>query len=201
MALMKFSAGAVVKTAGLGPREIRVVASTPTQDRVGDILEPGGCKLDSYRKNPIVLADHDPSTPVGTARPVVVGDRLEATITFAPAGISAKADEYCGLYKAGVMSAVSVGFNPIKSEPIRGTGGTRFTAWELFEISCVAVPANTEALVVQRSHGASNSGEELARSEARRKRLLEILDRADVGRAAEIKRAEMRGIEDRKSVV
>ena len=35
---------------------------------------------------------------------------IEATITFPPLGASRVADEFCALAKAGVLSAVSVGF-------------------------------------------------------------------------------------------
>ena len=65
-----------------------------------------------------------------------------------------------GLIKGGVLNAVSIGFSPIESEPIKG-GGWRYTKWELLEISVVAVPANPNALVVQRAHkaGAALSAE------------------------------------------
>lgn len=143
--------GAVVaKAAGLGPRQIRVIASTENADRVGDVLLMSGCDLKSYRKNPIVLADHDRCAPIGTAVAEVKGARLEAVITFAPPGASEKADEYCALAKSGVISAASVGFMPIAQEPIKG-GGYKIKAWELYEISLVAIPANADAVVMQRS--------------------------------------------------
>lgn len=155
MTMRKFIPGRIVKDAGLGPREIRVIGSTATQDRVGDIVEPRGCDMRAYLSNPIALANHDPTKPIGTARPAIVSNRLEATIVFAPAGLSAVADEWCGLAKAGVITGVSIGFNPIEYEPLPSGAGTRFTKWELLEISLVAVPANAEALIVERSHHAS----------------------------------------------
>src|SRR3984885_5980701 len=78
-------------------------------------------------------------------------NRLEAVINFAPKGVSEIADETCALAKAGVLNAVSIGFRPLKSEPLR-TGGQKFTKWELLELSIVSVPANPSALVVQRAH-------------------------------------------------
>jgi HK97 family phage prohead protease len=139
------------KSIGLGPRQIRVIASTETVDRVGDIVVMGGADLTAFRKNPIVLASHDYHQPIGTAKVEVKGGVLEAVITFAPSGVSKAADEWCGLAKNGVVNAVSIGFNPRKAEPIRG-GGTKFTEWELLEISLVGIPANSSALVVERSH-------------------------------------------------
>jgi HK97 family phage prohead protease len=148
----KFLPGSVIKDGvGLGPREIKVVASTGTPDRVGDIVEPSGCNMRGYLRNPIVLADHNPSSPVGTAAPAIVNNRIEAKITFAPVGISQAADTWCGLCKSGVINGVSIGFRPIDYEPLRGGSGTRFGSWELLEISLVAVPANSEALVVERA--------------------------------------------------
>jgi phage head maturation protease len=72
-------------------------------------------------------------------------------INFAPKGVSEIADETCALAKAGVLNAVSIGFRPLKSEPLR-TGGQKFTKWELLELSIVSVPANPSALIVQRAH-------------------------------------------------
>jgi phage head maturation protease len=72
-------------------------------------------------------------------------------INFAPKGVLEIADETCALAKAGVLNAVSIGFRPLKSEPLR-TGGQKFTKWELLELSIVSVPANPSALVVQRAH-------------------------------------------------
>lgn len=157
--IVKFATGGT-----LSDRQIRAVISTPTPDRVGDIVEPSGCDLTAYRKNPIVLADHDPSEPIGTALVSIHPDRIEATITFAPAGASAKADSYCALAKAGILRTVSIGFAPTKSRPAAG-GGYRFEAWALLECSLVSVPANPDALIIERAMGVK-SGRVLSRSNA-----------------------------------
>ena len=141
----------------LGEREIEVVMSTAVLARDGHILVPGGCRLDNYRANPIVLWSHNPDLPIGNAPDIVVeSDKIRARIAFAPAGISAKADEVCGLMKSGVVRAVSVGFNPIDGEalnPSKPRGGQRFTDWELLELSAVSVPSDPDALVTARAHG------------------------------------------------
>ena len=92
--------------------------------------------------------------PVGNAVPAVQNGRVEALITFGPKGISAKADEVCGLYKSGVLRTVSVGFDPIEMEPIED-GGIRYKKWELLELSCVSVPANPNAVTIARSGAAA----------------------------------------------
>jgi HK97 family phage prohead protease len=148
--IRKFTSGQVIADAALGAREIRVVANSGKSDRVKDVLVAKGCQLDNYRTNNIVLANHDQNHPIGNFEPSIKGDAVEGVITFAPAGVSAKADEYCGLYKSGVMKTVSVGFSPVDAEPIAG-GGTRYKQWELQEISCVAVPCDPGAIVTARN--------------------------------------------------
>jgi HK97 family phage prohead protease len=146
----KFMSSAVLADATLGERQIRVVASSPVSDREKDIMVPTGVMLKNFVRNPIVLADHDRTKPIGTAAPEVKNGRLEALITFAPLGASSKADEYCALAKAGVLNSVSVGFMPIEVKPNKA-GGVDINEWELLELSLVAVPANPDALVIARS--------------------------------------------------
>jgi HK97 family phage prohead protease len=154
--MLKRHAGEVRKFVGgtaqtLGDRQIRVVASDASTDHAGDIVEPLGCDLSAYRTNPIVLADHDPTKPIGNASIAVTGSAVTAVITFAPRGASAKADEYCALAKAGVLAGVSIGFTIIDAKPLSSTGGMRIAKWMLLEISLVAVPCNQSAIVVERS--------------------------------------------------
>ena len=152
---LKYVSGSVLADSTLGERQIRVVASDPTVDRVKDVMVPEGCVLDGYKSNPIFLFNHDPHSPVGNAAVAVQNNRVEALVDFAPKGISAKADEICALYKSGVLRAVSVGFQPIEYEPIKD-GGTRYTKWALMELSGVSVPANPNAITLERSMATSS---------------------------------------------
>src|SRR4051812_28920520 len=93
----KFIAGAVIDDPTLGERQVRICLSDPTPDRVKDVMRPEGCILTDYLKNPIVLADHDPTQPIGTAKVEITSAGVTALIDFAPKGISAKADQYCAL--------------------------------------------------------------------------------------------------------
>jgi HK97 family phage prohead protease len=148
---LKYTSAPVVLDPTLGERQIMVVASDPTLDRTKDVMRPEGCVLDNYQNNPIVLASHDPTQPIGSAKAAIRNGRVEALIDFAPAGISAKADEFCGLAKAGVLRAVSVGFDPIEYAPNKA-GGYDYNKWELMELSLVAVPANPGARIIARAH-------------------------------------------------
>lgn len=186
----KYIPAAVASDGALTDRQVRVIASSGATDRVGDIVVPGGCRLDAYRKNPIVLADHDSTKPVGTAAIEVKANRVEAVITFAPAGASEVADRTCALVKSGVLNAVSVGFLPLASEPIRDKSGrqtgVKITDWELTEISIVAVPANAEAVVIARGGHSTPAGPDYAQRQAdieHAQRREEAARLADVGLA------------------
>ncbi len=150
--IQKFAVGG----AELPPRTIIATISDETPDRVGDIMVASGLtNATEYNEtNPVVLAWHEPTKVVGNGRVSVKSHpaRVEAVIKFAPKGVSETADEIYGLVKAGALNGVSIGFQPIESEPLRG-GGMKFTKWALLEISIVAVPANPSALILQRSYG------------------------------------------------
>lgn len=139
----------------MGEREVEIVMSTPELARDGHVLEPQGCVLGNYLKNPIQLWRHDDAYPVGRNDDIrVIPDGIRAKSTFAPPGIFPKADEVCGLVKARIINAVSVGFNVIESEPLdprKPRGGQRITKWELLECSWVAIPADTGAIVLART--------------------------------------------------
>jgi HK97 family phage prohead protease len=140
-----------MKFLGVGPRQIRGIASDGKLDLVGDILEPQGVRLDEYRRNAIVLAQHDANQPIARCAHIgVENNQVVALIEFPPEGTSDKADEYLRLIKAGIVGALSVGFIPHAWSPISGTG-LRFTDWTLLELSCVSMPANPSALVTERS--------------------------------------------------
>ena len=148
----------------VGEREIKVIASDSTPDRMGDVLEPAGCDLTNYRRNPVVLAQHDANQPIGRCSRIgIEGTAVVATIQFPAEGVSAKADEYCRLMKAGVVSAVSVGFLPKSWTPL-SSGGLRFKEWELLELSAVSIPANPSALVTAKAFGSTDRARDLARA-------------------------------------
>jgi HK97 family phage prohead protease len=156
MTIQKFYAA---KTEPVGERQARVICSTGDVDRAGDVVVQDGIDLSAYKMNPIVLWGHDTSQPIAKAVEIgIVEGKLMATVEFPPAGISAKADEICGLVKSGVISAVSIGFNPTEMEPIDKSnpkkGPQKYLKCELGEFSFVSVPANKSALTVERQNSA-----------------------------------------------
>jgi HK97 family phage prohead protease len=135
----------------------RVRASTNELARDGHILEPAGLLTENFLRSGAVLFDHDPKVPVAT--PVLAeladgGAALDIEVEWPPAGISVDADKVRGLVKAGVIRAVSIGFDPIDAVPINAAkprGGLHISTADLLELSFVSVPADTGAVVTQRS--------------------------------------------------
>ncbi len=136
-------------------RTFWAVASSPTVDRQGDLIEPSGWDFANFLKNPVIPWAHDyASPPVARALAVKVEKgRLLFQAQFPTAEEYAFADTIYRLYKGGYLRAFSVGFAPLESEVAthqvggRSLTGTRYTKQELYEISCVTLPANPEALV------------------------------------------------------
>lgn len=143
-------------------RQIKITINTKDVDRDGDIVEPEGGNLKDYRRNPIVLYNHDHKKPIARCTDIKVDiDAITATVEFPPEGTSANSDEVYGLMKSGVLNAASIGFQTTKYEYLyedSGNANSRITGlhikeWELREFSIVSVPANPHALVVERSDG------------------------------------------------
>jgi HK97 family phage prohead protease len=125
-------------------RVIEGIASTPEPDRTADIVEPYGAKF----KLPMpLLLDHDHKNAVGVVEVANVtpkGIAFKARIAKIAEPGEAKdlVDKAWQLVKHKLRAAVSIGFRPLEHE-ILPTGGIRFKAWEWFELSLVAVPANS----------------------------------------------------------
>ena len=133
-------------------RKVRVICSTATEDRAGDVVRAEGIQLIRYKQNPVVLFNHDAQHPVARCVEIgVVNGRLEAVVQFPDEGTSQKADETYRLIKAGVINAVSIGFRGLEAEPYGENWGYDFKSSELLEFSFVSVPANPDALIIERS--------------------------------------------------
>jgi HK97 family phage prohead protease len=149
---------AEAKAAVDGERIIDFIISTDAIDRMGDTISVDGWQLADYRKNPVVLWAHDSSMPpIAKASNVRVEDgKLKARAEFVTREMSLFGDQIYQMIKGGFLSAVSVGFDPMKwvwSEEDGRTMGIDFTQQELLEFSVVPIPANPEALIEARSAG------------------------------------------------
>ncbi|MEI7294043.1 phage major capsid protein [Paraburkholderia tropica] len=146
-----------VKSLDDGSRILTGVASTPTPDRVGDIVVPAGIQ---YKTPFPLLWQHDPSKPIGMVNKMTVTDAgAEVEATIAPAGTAPYIDEAYNLIKAGLVPGLSIGFRPIDAEYNKATGGYLIKTCELFELSAVTIPANADAAVQTiKSHDKSRVG-------------------------------------------
>lgn len=139
-----------VKAVDEEERVIEGVASTPSTDRMDDIVEPMGAKF----KLPMpLLWQHRHDQPIGHvefAEPSEDGIPFRARIAkIADAGILRdEVDKAWQAIKAGLVRGVSIGFRALEDpEPIKGTFGFRFKSWEWLELSAVTIPANAEATI------------------------------------------------------
>jgi HK97 family phage prohead protease len=133
-----------------GSRTITVVASTESEDRIGDVILASGWELNGYLANPVILWAHDYFRPaIGRAEKVWVEDAsLKAELIFADTPF---ARDIQSLYEQGFMRGISVGFRAIESESRTTAAGgkaTLFKRQELLEISVAPVPLNRDALAI-----------------------------------------------------
>lgn len=145
---------------------LEFVLSDETVDRMGDVVSVDGWVLANFKKNPIALFGHSSSFPIGTWSNIrVEAGKLIAKLNLAARGTSARLDELISLVEQGILRAVSVGFIPLKSEPIdekRPYDGMRFIKQELLETSLVSVPANPAAIALAKSLNISDETMSLA---------------------------------------
>jgi HK97 family phage major capsid protein/HK97 family phage prohead protease len=130
-------------------RIIAGVATTPTPDRDGDIVEPLGVSF----KNPLpLLLYHNSQKPVGWVKfkkPTAEGIDFEAHLPTVdePGVVRDRIEEAWQSLKHGLLGAVSIGFRSIEDSINKETGGFRFLKSEVMELSLVAIPAQPDARI------------------------------------------------------
>lgn len=116
-------------------------ANTVDKDRHSDIIvqeawTKGG--LDNYIKNPIILAFHDHTKPIG----MMVDYFIDSKGFKIVAEVSKAAGNVYDLIKEGILRAFSVGFMVKDADYDPNTDIFVIKDLELFEVSVVSVPAN-----------------------------------------------------------
>ena len=145
-------------------REIVGLATTPSPDRVGDIVEPKGAQF----KLPVpLLWQHDHSLPIGHVSAARVTSKgIEVTAKIAKVDeegtLKNRLDEAWQSMKAGLVRGLSIGFKPLESSRLDGdkSYGMRYLKWLWLELSAVTVPANADCSIttlknLDRRHRAS----------------------------------------------
>jgi len=137
-----------VKSIDEDQRVITGIASTPSTDRVGDVVEPKGAKFNL----PIpFLMDHGKNGSDDS-----IGHVISAQVKADGIHIKAKIEQDAALpyldaawakIKKGLVRGLSIGFKGIEVERIKDAG-IRFKQWEWLELSAVVIPANAEASIL-----------------------------------------------------
>src|SRR5262245_8777446 len=133
-------------------RRIEGIATTPTPDRMGDIVEPKGIEF----KNPMpLLWQHHHDQPVGEVsfkRPTDEGIEFVAHIAdpeqAKSAALKDRLLEALDSVELGLVKGVSIGFVPLEFNFMKD-GGLRIEKAEVMELSLVTIPANAEATILQ----------------------------------------------------
>lgn len=126
------------------------IASTVAADRMGDIVEPKGAR---FALPMPLLWQHDAKSPIGMVTAAKVSP-TGITITAQLAkdaqstALKERVAEAWDSIKLGLVRGLSIGFRPLKGEPVdaeKGFGGMRYKEWEWLELSAVTIPANAGA--------------------------------------------------------
>jgi len=140
-----------IKSVDSERRTITGIATTPTPDSSGDVIEPLGI---SFRNPTPLLLHHDRKQPVGRAtfqKPTPNGVAFEAQFPLVdePGTVKTRVDEAWHSVKAGLITGVSVGVKALMSDVEKlKSGGVRLLKSEIFELSLVTIPANMEATIL-----------------------------------------------------
>jgi len=118
-------------------------------DLGGDIVAPGAFKKSIRERKGKVLPmlwNHDPGHPIGKWTAIEEDERglkMEGRVT---PGVS-KGSEVLAMVRDGVIDGMSIGFNSIKADRDEVSGVRTLKEVELWEVSLVTFPMNTEATV------------------------------------------------------
>lgn len=135
------------KTVGAEDEEIYIsgYASTTAVDRAGDTIPTSVWEegIRNFLKNPVVLAFHDHTKPVGR----VIDSRVDKDKgLWVKARISKAAGEVYNLIKDGVITAFSVSIRVLDAEYNALADIFVIKKVELLELSTVSVPCNQDTL-------------------------------------------------------
>jgi len=137
------------KALGAKPNENDVViegyANYFAKDAYNERMDPMSVKLERYKKNPILLFNHDMNYPIG--RVVEVTPKEDGLyVKAAVSGVDHDKVSYVReLVKDGTLCTFSVRFADETVEEDPQTGGKLIKDWELQELSIVSIPAQPDS--------------------------------------------------------
>lgn len=127
------------------------IATTPTPDRVDDVVEPKGAQFTL----PVpFLWQHDKRQPIGNVTEAqVTDDGIKVVIQLVKPDdvesdeLKKRLQEAWDSIKTGLVRGLSIGFRGLEMADIQGTWGYKFIKWDWYELSAVTIPANQEATI------------------------------------------------------
>jgi HK97 family phage major capsid protein/HK97 family phage prohead protease len=138
-----------IKALDADQRILTGVATTPSTDSEGDVVEPDGAE---YKLPLPLLWQHDARGPIGevfAARSTSAGIEIKARIaqTDTPGNVKTRLDDAWESLKLGLVKGLSIGFRSLEESYDKTTGGYHFVRWAWHELSCVTIPANADCTV------------------------------------------------------
>jgi HK97 family phage major capsid protein/HK97 family phage prohead protease len=141
-----------LKSVDLDLREIDGIATTPSTDRRGDIVECGGALFTLPLP---LLWQHNQAEPVGEvvdAQVTPTGIRIKARFAKVeePGALRDRLDTAWQSVKARLVRGLSIGFTPIEAVPVKKSepyGSQHIKRWQWAELSAVTIPMNQEATI------------------------------------------------------
>lgn len=124
---------------------IEGMANVSVPDRGKDLIPGNVWQLDNFKKNAILLFNHDRNFPIGTVTDVKMSDKgLHARATISKSK-NPEIMRIRDLIEEGILKTFSVGFDT-EEEPVEDEKGNYvFKDAELLELSVVTLPMNQES--------------------------------------------------------
>lgn len=135
------------------------MANANVEDRMNEIVNPAGCDVRSYVRNPILLSDHmyHSSYAIGIVEELrIEGDGVHFTAYIGDPSLGQLTDkqkEIRSLVAQKILKTVSIGFIPKEitvpewdEETGKMISPAKIEKWEMLELSIVPVPANQDSV-------------------------------------------------------
>lgn len=133
-----------VKDVDEDARVITGIATTPTPDRMADVVLPEGAVF----KLPLpLLWQHNPGAPIGHVTQAKVTKKGIEIVAEIAKGVHEDIERAWKYIRAGLVRGLSIGFRGLDTEQIPNSWGVIFEKWEWLELSAVTIPANAEATI------------------------------------------------------
>jgi len=144
-----------IKSVDEEQRVIEGIATTPTPDRVDDVVVQEGIE---YVVPIPFLYQHNSRQPIG----MVIDARMEPKgmwikVKIAAAGVATFIDEAWALIKAKLVRGLSIGFRSLEESYDKERHAFNYLRIELLEISAVTIPANAEATILSVKSASSDA--------------------------------------------